>query len=675
MDEPQTHIYEFDNFRLYAAKRLLIKGVDQNVPLMPKAFDTLLYLVSHSGKLIEKDELMWEIWKDTIVEENNLTQNISILRRILGEKHGEHRFIATIPGRGYKFVAEVRELAEAGKVSKGDREKDGAKFGSASELSEASAGELSEPSAVAGGFSSEEENKLGTWNLELETNRNHRLKTEGRQTSDKRESRLWLAAIVLIAVAGLSFLGFHSWGGKPQPAPAAPIKTVAVLPFKPLVVENRNEALELGMADALIAKLSGGEEITVRPLSAIRKFSSLEQDSLAAGRELEVEAVLDGSLQTSGDRIRISAKLLRVGDGKQLWTEQFDEKFTDIFAVQDSISERVATALKIRLGGKEKKRYTENVEAYQLYMKGRYHALRLTRAETDKGIAYFQQAIELDPNYALPFLGLVEAYLPMALTTGVPSWEVMPKAKAAALRAVEIDASIAEAHATLGLISFWYDWDWQAAEKQCLQALELKPNSAEARFAYAHLLSNTGRHAQALAEIKLARELDPLSLGTNALEGQILFFAGKYDEALDRLNKTIDLEPNFWLSHLFISRVYGEKGMHTEAVAAANKAGELSGNSQSSAYRAYALAKWGKLTEARAVLEELLKLSTTRYVPPYNIALVYNGLGEREKALDYLEKGYAEKDVRMVFLKVEPQWNNLRSDSRFISLLKRMRLE
>jgi len=343
--------------------------------------------------------------------------------------------------------------------------------------------------------------------------------------------------------------------------------------------------------------------------------------------------------------------------------------------VQDSISERVATALKIRLGGKDKKRYTENVEAYQLYMKGRYHALRLTRAETDKGIAYFQQAIELDPNYALPYLGLANAYMPMALTSEVPSWEVMPQAKEAALRAVEIDAGIAEAHAALGYTMFWYDWDWQAAEKQYLQALELNPNSAEAHFSYAHLLSNTGRHAQALAEIKLARELDPLSLITNALEGQILFFAGKYDEALDRLNKTIDLEPNFWLSHLFISRVYSEKGMHTEAVAAAKKAGELSGNSLSNAYRAYYLAKWGKLTEARAGLEELLRLSATRYVPPYNIALVCNGLGEREKALDYLEKGYADKDVRMVFLKVEPTWNNLRSDSRFISLIKRMRLE
>lgn len=632
MSNANKEIYEFDKFRLDVSERLLSRE-GERVQLSEKAFDTLYALVRRGNRLVGKDELLNEIWADAIVEENNLDKNISLLRQVLGERTGKGKFIETVRGHGFRFVPEVREIEEEEKGRKG-----------------------------------EEEQNLGT-------NQDQKPKTENRTTKDEKQNRFWLISLGVFSVLVLSSLGFYLWRENVTPASDALIKTVAVLPFKPLIAEKRDETLELGMADALISKLSGGEEITVRPLSAIRRFNSVEQDSVAAGRELGVEAVLDGSIQISGDRVRVLAKLLRVGDGKQLWTEQFDEKFTDIFAVQDSISERVATALKIRLGGKEKKRYTENVEAYQLYMKGRYHALRLTRAETDKGIAYFQQAIEVDPNYALAYLGLAEAYMPMALTSEVPSWEVMPKAKAAALRAVEIDANIAEAHATLGFIIFWYDWDWQAAEKQYLRALELNPNSAETHFSYAHLLSNTGRHAQALVEIKLARELDPLSLITNALEGQILFFAGKYDEALDRLNKTIDFEPNFWLSHLFISRVYSEKGMHTEAVAAAKKAGELSGNSLSNAYRAYALAKWGKLTEARAVLEELLQVSTTRYVPPYAFAVVYYGLDERERALNYLEKGYAEKDVRMVFLKVEPMWKNLRSDSRFISLLKRMGLE
>ena len=243
------------------------------------------------------------------------------------------------------------------------------------------------------------------------------------------------------------------------------------------------------------------------------------------------------------------------------------------------------------------------------------------------------------------------------------------------MRAVEIDPSISEGYVILGLISFWYDWDWQAAEKHYQRALDLDPKNADAHYGYGHLLLNSGQYPRALNEIRLARELDPLSLSINAQEGQILFFSKEYDTALESLRKTIDLDRNFWLSHLFISRVYAEKGMYSEAVAEAKTAAELSGNSQSHAYRAFALAKWGKLAEARTVLNELLKSSSETYVPPYNIALVYNAVGEREKALDFLEKGFSERDVRMAFLKIEPYWDNLRAEPRFIELMKRMRIE
>lgn len=631
MDKPLPPVYEFGDFRIDAAKRLLLKG-DEAVPLMPKAFDTLLYLVAHNGKVIERDELMAAIWADTIVEENNLTQNISSLRRLLGEKHGENQFIATVPGHGYKFVAEVHGVNEIKK---------------------------SAPSRRAG--------------LLLPEPKEQPAAAGKRTINGGLSNRFWLIALILFGVLGLSTVGFFRWRESAESVGDAPIKTVAVLPFKPLVAEKRDEALELGMADTLISKLSSGNDVVVRPFSAIRRYSSWEQDSLRAGRELGVEAVLDGSIQTSGDRIRISARLFRTGDGKQLWAGQFDENFTDIFAVQDSISERVATALRIQLGQKE--RYTENVEAYQLYMRGHFHTLNLTRTETDKGIAYFQQAIQVDPNYARPHIGLSRAYLSMALTSGLSSGEVMPKAKAAALRGIEIDETLPEAHVALGFTLFWYEWDWAAAERECLRALELNPNNADAHFAYAHVLSNSARHEMAIAEIRRAKELDPLSFVTNALEGQILFFAGKHDEALDRLQKTIDLNPNFWLAHLFISRVYTEKGMHAEAIAATKKARELSQNSQSDAYRAYAAARQGQMAEARVVLDELLKLSKERYVPPYNLAIIYHALGESDKALKYLEKGFAEKDVRMVFMKVEPMWTTLRSNRRFVDLLKRARFE
>ena len=694
---PQSDIYEFSEFRVDAVKRLLTKRGGGVAPLAPKAFETLLYLVRHPGELLEKEEMMRAIWVDTIVEENNLNQSISAVRRVLGERHDEHRFIVTVPGRGYKFVSEVRRIEEGEKGRKGEEEIINDAVMSEEGSASASALNLSEPPASAGGFADFgfRISDFGFQNEDQKPNTEYRKSNEKPKTEDQITindaqpltneipnpksqipNRKWLIGLIIFSVLGLSSMGFYLWRENAKPATAAPIKTVAVLPFKPLVAENRNEALELGMADTLISKLSDGEEIIVRPLDSVRRSVLSERDSLIVGRELNVEAILDGSIQTSGERIRISARLLRTSDGKQLWAGQFDEKFTDIFAVQDAISQRVAAALQTRLGSREKKRQTENIEAYQLYMKGRFHAARLIQPETAKGIAYFQQAIEIDPNYALAYVALSVAFRQFTLTSDVPSSETMPKAKAAALRAIEIDETLAAAHLALGITAFWYDWDWQATEKHYLRAIELDPNNANPHRAYAHFLSNTAQHEKALVEAKRGRELDPLTLSSNALEGQYLFYAGKHDEALDQLNKTIDLDANFWLAHLIISRVYSEKGMHAEAIAAATKAKELSKvNSESIALIGYSQAKSGETEKARAVLDELLKLSATRYVPPYNFALIYNALGESDKALDYLEKGFAEKDVRMVFLKVEPKWNNLRNEPRFVDLMRRMNFE
>jgi tetratricopeptide (TPR) repeat protein len=397
---------------------------------------------------------------------------------------------------------------------------------------------------------------------------------------------------------------------------------------------------------------------------------------LLAAHQLGVQAILEGTIQTVADRIRVSARLVSSAEGKQLWAGQFDEKFNDIFAVQDLISERVAAALHIRLTGEEKMRSTENVEAYQFYVKGRVHTERLILPELRKAIGYFERAIALDPNYALAYVGLAEAYLRLALVNNIPAAEAMPQAKAAALRATEIAPRNADTFSTLAWIVFWYDWDWQAAEKHCLRGIKLNPNNPFVRMVHAHLLSNTGRHAEALAEIRRARELDPTSIFNQAIEGQILLFAGKTDEALDTLKILTEAIPNFWLGYLFISRVYNEKQMHTEAIAALAKAGELfPANKESTALRGYSLAKVGKLTQARAVLDELRQSSNREYVAPYNLAMIHNALGETETALDYLEKAYSEKNVLMVFLKVEPKWNNLRNEPRFIVLMRRMNFE
>ena len=630
MNQSQLEIYEFDQFRVDVAKRSLTKGGGEQIPLTPKVFDTLLYLVRHNRKVIEKDELMREIWTDSVVEENNLNQNISILRRVFGEKPGEQRFIVTVAGHGYRFVPEVRTILSFGPVEAGKTE---------DQITNDAAQDVDVKNPIQ---------------------------------NRKVQNRKWLAGFAVLSIFALGASGFYLRKSKDKSIDT-PIRTIAVLPFKPLVLENRNEALEFGLADALISKLSGGEEIVVRPLSAIRRYNSVEQDSLTAARELSVESVLDGTIQNWGDRIRISAKLLRSSDGKQLWAAQFDEKFTDIFAVQDVIAEKVAAALKIRLGGNEKKHPTENVEAYQLYMKGRYHLAKGTPPDTRNSISYFQQAIEIDPGCARAYLGLSQAYGVLGIFGEMPTAEAFPKARAAEQKALEIDDTLGEAHASRCMGLFWSDWDWPAAEKECLRALEINPNSADSHGYYAIVLSNTGRHAEALAQAKLARELNPVDLGISALEGQYLLHAGRADEALIQLQKTSELEPKFPMSHLFAASAYIEKGMFAEAIAESRKEYELSGRNDIP-FGTYALAKSGKRDEARAALKELLDLSATKYVPPYNIALICNALEMRDDALGWLEKAFEQRDPKMTFLKVEPKWNNLRNEPRFIDLMKRMKL-
>ena len=622
-NEAQSQIYEFDDFRVDPAKRLLTRANGEQIPLTPKVFDTLLYLVRHSGKVIGKDELMGEIWSDSIVEENNLNQNISILRRVFGEKPGEQRFIVTVAGHGYRFVPEVLPVADPG-----------------SEILE---GDGVHP-------------------------KKERPTAKGRLDNDPAIGRKqWIlagASTIALVVAAGAFL----WLGITRPSDGG-VKSIAILPFKPLVLENRNEALEIGVADALISKLSGSEEIVVRPLSAIRRYNSLEQDTMTAAKELGVEAVLDGTIQTWGDRIRISAKLLRASDGKQLWAGQFDEKFNDIFVVQDAISERVAAALKVRLSGK--KHSTESIEAYQLYMKGRYNIAKGTPPDLLASIPFFEQAIAIDPTYALAYTGLSNAYGVLGLTGDTTIPDVVSKARAAERKALELDDTLGVAHITQCMGLFWYDWDWASAERACLRAIEIDPNNSDFHGHYAMVLSNTGRHSEALAEAKRSRELNPLNLAKSALEGQFLLHAGRTDEAIVHLRKMSELEPNFWMPYMITASAYIEKGMFAEAIAESRKEKELSGGNVYP-WAAYALARSGKGDEVRVELKELLASSATRYVSAYNIALLYNSLGDSAKAMDWLEKAYELGDPKMTFLKVEPKWNNLRNEPRFVDLMKRM---
>jgi serine/threonine-protein kinase len=614
VDKAKPRFYEFGDFRLDAERRLLSHH-QEPVPLTPKAFDTLLYLVEHRGSVLSKDELMAAVWPDTTVEENNLGQNISKLRAALGENRGENRYIATAPGHGYRFVAEVTTPVS-----------------------------LRPPDA-----------------------------------GQARRGRRLQQGLFVVAIAVALGVGASLWQGRSRPAADAPIRTVAVLPFKPLVVESRDEALELGMADTLITKLGSTREIVVRPIGAVRRYGAVEQDPVAAGRALGVEAVLDGTIQRWGDRVRVTARLLRVGDGRTLWAGRFDEKFGDVFAVQDSISGRVALELAPRLTGEERervaKRYTKDAEAYDAYLKGRFFWAKRTLEGTRQAVEYFERALERDPAYALAYAGLGDCHRRLPIMIDAPSREAFPKAKAAALKALEIDGRLAEAHATLGWIAFWYEWDWPGAERAFLRALEIDPHHSSAHLGYGHIHSMLGRHEEALAGADRALQLEPLSSFSGSMKGVFLFYARRYPEAVSQLNRTLEVDPRSWITQVNLGSAYERIGRYEDALAALDKARESNSDTAGPAsITAYVQARSGHRAEAVRILGELRAMATSRYVPPYNMAVVLHGMGNSHEALRLLEAGYEQRDVRMVFLGVDPKWDSLRTDPRFQSLLRRMKL-
>jgi TolB-like protein/Tfp pilus assembly protein PilF len=463
-------------------------------------------------------------------------------------------------------------------------------------------------------------------------------------------------------------------------ATSIPAKSIAVLPFKPLLAASRDESLEIGMADTLIMKLGNLRQIIVRPVSAVRKYAGLEQDPVAAGREQRVDAVLDGTVQKSGERIRVTVRLLSAADGQQLWADKFEEEFTDIFSVEDSISERVAAALAVTLTGADKKqltkRSTENAEAYQLYLKGRYYAGKYTPEGTKKAIAYFDKAIALDPNYALAYDGL--AYCYYASDWFGPPKENFAKARALVEKALEIDPALAEAHVSLGLLVAWLDYDWPGAEREFKRAFELNANYPPAHLWYGYYLMGLGNFDQSIAEIKRAIELDPLSAEANTCLGIALLDGHRYDEALQQLRMTIEAEPDSWLAHLYFARALEKKGELSAAIAELKKTTLIEGApAEVVSALGYAYAVSGNKAEAEKIilqLKEQSEQSKQFYVPAYGIATIYAGLGDKERAFAYLEKEYANGAFYLNNLKVDPEVDNLRSDPRFADLLRRVRL-
>ena len=478
-------------------------------------------------------------------------------------------------------------------------------------------------------------------------------------------------AMVLGAVALIAYLHARN--------PGVAIESIAVLPFQNRSTELDSEYLSDGLAESLIYRLSQLPNLKVSPTSTVFRYKGKDIDPIKVGQELGVSAVLSGRIVQRGDQLTISADLVDVRNNRLLWGEQYDRKLSDLLATQREIAREIVDKLKLKVSGEEKvlaKHYTESNEAYQLYLKGRFYWNKRTVETNKKSIEYFNQAIEKDPSFALAYAGLADCYV-IRINPLQPR-EKMLKAKAAAIRALELDDSLSEAHTSLARVLAVYDWDSKGAEKEFKRAIELNPRNAIAHQWYGGYFEAIGRHNESIAERKRACDLDPLSLSANSELGLAFYFARDYDQAIEQFQKTLELQPNFSLVDAFLPAAFEQKGKYDQAIAGFQNGIALKGSTELSFLMSglgHVYGVSGKKAEARALLDELKQMSLQEYVPAESIALVYAGLGEKDQAFAWLEKAYGERSFGVAWLKVEPRWDSLRSDPRFADLLRRVGLE
>jgi len=573
-------VYEFAGFRLDDGRRILLDRDGAAVVLTPKAYETLAYLVKHPGTVLDKEQLIQAIWPDTAVEENNLTQNISLLRRVLGEKRGEHRFIATVPGRGYHFVAPVTV-----------------------------------------------------------------------------DSTVGLRQDPVVSVS------------------------IAVLPFTNSSADAEYDYFADGLADEIINTLSRVNGVRVAARTSAFSFKKKQVHIREIASLLDVAFVLEGSVRKSDRRLRITAQLVSAADGYQLWSERYEREIgsRDLFDLQDEITSAVISALRLKLPGAQGENHIRrkpgNPRAHELYLKGRFHLFQMSEHGIQAGIRHFEKAIEADPGYAPAHVGLAHAYRMFGLSLERPANEAGPKSKTAALQAIALDDTLAEAQAVLAFTTFWYDWDWRLAEQHFKRAVALNPDSADTYWMYAHVPSNLGRHSEALAMMGRARELDPLSGLIHAMEGQVLLHAGRPDDAVERLEEAVELNPRSRVAHLFASNAYIAQRRFEDAIEEARIAHDLCPvNSSARANEAYAHARAGRESEAYEILVTLMDLAAKRYVPSSNIALIHNALGRTGEALTWLDQAVEQHDPWLVFLGVDLKWKTLRDHPSYLALLRRLKL-
>lgn len=613
--------YFFEDFRLDPSRKLLLRlPGGEAVLLTQKAFEVLLLLVENSGKLVSKDDLMARVWPDSFVEEANLTQTISVLRKILGESPHQHRFIVTETGQGYRFVAPAKAVE----------------------------GSNSAPAS---------------------------------QTSDRRKAYL-LGSVGILAVLLISASYFY-WNRSAEPVShplsAQEVKSIAVLPFRNIEAVKDDDLLGIGMADALITKLSYIKSIVVRQTKSVTRYADSTPEAIKVGREINVDAVVEGSIQKADGRIRVSVRLFRVSDGTLLWAELFDERYTDIFALQDSISEKVVKSLSVELNPEERhrlrRRYTENIEAYQLYNKGRFFWNNRSSEDLRKSIASYEQAIAIDKDYALAYAGLAESYVLLQLYSQSQEHGYFPKARIAAEKALSLDKDLAEARTALASYKQQYEWDWEGAETEFRRAIAANPNYATARQWYGEFLAFRGRIDESIVEIERSVELDPLSLSTNTALAFPYMTSGQYDLAIGKLKVALELDEKFPLALYYLGRCYAGKGQYKEAAAEYEKAMAASGESSFFASsRIYALVKSGQKKEAEKAFANITGSERKEPISRYIVARSHAALGNKEKAFEELDKAFQTRDSLLMILKVDQNFNGLLDEPYVQELLKQMRL-
>jgi serine/threonine-protein kinase len=486
--------------------------------------------------------------------------------------------------------------------------------------------------------------------------------------SRARRALLAAAAVAALLALAAALLRSRSRGG--------PIDSIAVLPFVNARQDPNAEYLSDGITESIINRLSRLSQLRVAARSTVFRFKGREQDPQKTGRELNVRAVVSGKVTQRGETLVVQADLVEVADGSQIWGDRYDRKLSDILRVQEEIAKEISEKLRLRLTGEDReqleKRDTANTEAYQLYLKGRYAWEKRTESGIGQSVEFFQQSIEKDPAYALAYAGLADSYAVMSSYSLMSPAESFPRAKAAALKALEIDDRLAQAHATLAMSLANYDHDWSAAESEHKRSIELDPKYAIAHLWYASTLGSLGRSEEALAQIRRARELDPFSAITRAISVRLLIYARQYDRAIEEGRKGVEEDPSFGVAHYFLAHAYAAKGMTGEAIAEYQAAASLFGKIPLGLValgRAQALA--GRRSEALQTIEELKALATRRYVVPSFVAIILTVLGDEDQAFDWWAKACENRDFDVVQLKVDPLIDTLRGDPRFPDLLRK----